>query len=453
MAATPGGPPAPEESTVRPSIPTAAALAAATLLATVAALAEEPARDRATYVQRYKDPVLEEMEAANDARREAAEKRTEEILAERKAADEQRDDEEQTLRFDLSQVARPAGPDAFATTAWHFPPRAQYLTSTCWSFSTTSFLESEVKRLAGEEVKLSEMWFVYWEYLDKTRGWVQSRGETLFAPGSQSAAVIRVLRDHGAVPLAAYPGVLAADGRFDHDALHDSLEKLLSWCREQGYWEEEVILAMVRRILDRTMGAPPETVLWQGVAVEPREFAQRVCRLDPDAYVDLMSTLSVPFWSRGEYRVPDNWWHGADYVNVPLDDWYSGLVRAVKAGFSVAIGGDVSEPGYNGFEDIAVVPTFDIPAAYIDQDARELRFANGSTGDDHGVHLVGHTLHDGREWFLIKDSARSSRWGKHEGYYMYRDDYVRLKMLTFTVHRDAVADLLARVDAPRDAQP
>ena len=74
---------------------------------------------------------------------------------------------------------------------------------------------------------------------------------------------------------------------------------------------------------------------------------------------------------------------------------------------------------------------------------------NGSTEDDHGIHLVGHTRLDDHDWFLIKDSGRSSRWGKYEGYYMYRDDFVRLKMLTLTVHRDVVADILARVDGPR----
>lgn len=104
----------------------------------------------------------------------------------------------------------------------------------------------------------------------------------------------------------------------------------------------------------------------------------------------------------------------------------------------------MSEPGYNGFENIAVVPTFDIPQGYINQDAREFRFYNHATEDDHGLHMVGITSVGGRDWFLIKDSARSSRWGKFEGYYFYRDDYVRLKMLTILVHRDAVKDLLAK---------
>ena len=60
--------------------------------------------------------------------------------------------------------------------------------------------------------------------------------------------------------------------------------------------------------------------------------------------------------------------------------------------------------------------------------------------------MVGYTSVGGRDWFLIKDSARSSRWGKFDGYYFYRDDYVRLKMLTFAVHRDAVPDLLAKFE-------
>jgi bleomycin hydrolase len=413
--------------------------------------AQEPPRDHVTYVEHYKDPVLTEMEDANRKLREEAERKTDEILAAQKAAKKQREDTKAQLRFAMSGIPRPAGPDAFATRVWHFPPRAQYLTSTCWSFSTTSFLESEVKRLTGQEIKLSEMWFVYWEYVTKAKGWVESRGQTDFTEGSQTAAVIRVMREHGVVPLEAYSGVISADGRFDHDAMYESLTQLLEWCRDQGVWDEDLVVSLVRRILDRTMGPPPE---WKaGGGLPPQEFMTRVCRLDPDAYVDLMSTLSVPFWTRGEYAVPDNWWHGADYVNLPLEDWYGVIGRALAGGYSVVIGGDVSEPGIYGLEGIAVVPTFDIPAAYIDQDARELRFDDGSTSDDHGIHLVGHTRLDGHDWFLIKDSGRSSRRGKYPGYYMYRDDYVRLKMLTLTVHRDVVRDIVERVDGSGARKP
>ena len=59
---------------------------------------------------------------------------------------------------------------------------------------------------------------------------------------------------------------------------------------------------------------------------------------------------------------------------------------------------------------------------------------------------MGHTRVDGHDWFLIKDSNRSSRQGQFKGYYFYRDDFVRLKMLTITVHRDQIEDILTRVD-------
>jgi bleomycin hydrolase len=414
------------------------------LVAAVAA--DEPKRDQAIYVDDSKDPVIEEMEQANEARAEAARAKTAELIAAYRDAEKARTEPEQRLRFDLSGLVKPPSPDAFTSKVWHFPPTPQYNTGSCWSFSATSFMESEIKRRHGAEIKLSEMWTVYWEFVEKARGHIASRGESLFDHGSQDAALLRMYRQHGVVPRSAYEGVLAEDGRFDHDLMVEQIQSLLDWCKANNFWDEEMVVAMVRELLDATMGRPPEVVEWNGASMTPQSFLSEVCRVNPDDYVTLMSTLSKPFWTRGEYQVPDNWWHDASYVNVPLDVWYGTLVRAVTAGHGAVLGGDVSEPGMNGFEDVAVVPTFDIPGEYIDQSAREFRFDDGSTGDDHGVHLVGHMQLDGHDWFLIKDSNRSSRHGTWKGYYFYRDDYVRLKMLTFMVHRDDAADILARVD-------
>ena len=69
----------------------------------------------------------------------------------------------------------------------------------------------------------------------------------------------------------------------------------------------------------------------------------------------------------------------------------------------------------DGKFDVAIVPEWDIPAEYINQGSREFRIANGTTGDDHGVHVVGYTALGGRDWFLIKDSNRSSRLGEPQG--------------------------------------
>jgi bleomycin hydrolase len=226
----------------------------------------------------------------------------------------------------------------------------------------------------------------------------------------------------------------------------ERMSEFLDWCREEDFWDEEAIIGSIRLIMDATMGRPPEQVTWQGRDYTPRDFLRSVCDLDPADYVSLISTSSIPFWTRGEYAVPDNWWHDTNYLNVPLKPWFEALKATVVEGGSLVIGGDVSEPGLWGLKDVAIVPTFDIPGEYIDQDSREFRFVNRSSTDDHLIHIVGTTTVGDHDWFLIKDSNRSSRLGAHEGYYFYREDYVRLKMLMYTVHKDRVVDLLTKVD-------
>ena len=75
--------------------------------------------------------------------------------------------------------------------------------------------------------------------------------------------------------------------------------------------------------------------------------------------------MQQPYWKQVEYEVPDNWWHSKDYYNVPLDDFMKIIKNAIKNGYTMAIGGDVSEAGYDSWTKVAVVPTFDIPSGSI----------------------------------------------------------------------------------------
>lgn len=420
------------------------------LLVGVAPAAEPaPDTDRAVYQPRYKDPVLTEMDVRNRERAAAAEEATNKVREAQKARREAETRDEKTLRFDMSKIERPTSPAVFEAP-FHFPPQPQFLTGTCWSFGTTSFLESEVHRLTGERIKLSELHTVYWEYVEKMRRFVRERGDSYLAEGSESNALKRLLPRYGAVPAEAYRGVLAADGRHDHSRLIERLTHLAGWAKQHDEWDEELILAMTRVILDRELGPPPARFVWRNKTYTPQEFFAQVLKLHMDDYVDVMSTLQAPMYTRAEFRVPDNWWRDASYVNVPLAEWYAALRQAVEKGFTVAIGGDVSEPGINGFEDAAIIPDFDLPSESINQSSREFRIDNRTSDDDHGIHLLGLTRLGGHDWFLIKDSGRSSRWGKHEGYYFYRDDFIRLKMLTYMVHKDAIGNLLAKVVEPRE---
>ena len=52
------------------------------------------------------------------------------------------------------------------------PVISQGKTGTCWSFSTSSFLESEIMRLTGKKVDLSEMYQVRNTYPKKAENYV-----------------------------------------------------------------------------------------------------------------------------------------------------------------------------------------------------------------------------------------------------------------------------------------
>lgn len=401
-------------------------------------------QDKAVYQKHIEDPVLKELEDRDKKVKEEAKTATQNIEDEQEAAQKKEREAKQDLRVDMSGLVKPSSPGVFKAKGWFFPPVPQYLTGTCWSFSTTSFYESEIKRLWGKEIKLSEMWTAYCEYLDKAKRYIATRGNSVFEEGSEAEAIPRVWKAYGAMSEEAYPGVCSRDGRHDHEGMVKEMKAYLAYCKDHNFWEEAQILDALKGIMKKTMGEPPAEVKWEGKAYTPQAFLKDVCKLSMDDYVCFMSTSSIPFWTTGELKVEDNWWKGTDYHNIPLDVWYDTLVKAVKAGSTVAIGGDVSEPGYDGLQKVAIVPTFDIPPALIGQDAREYRLDNGSTSDDHGVHLVGWTSIGGVDWFLIKDSARASRKAPPEGYLYYRSDYVKLKMMTYTVHKDFAKDVLAK---------
>jgi bleomycin hydrolase len=197
------------------------------------------------------------------------------------------------------------------------------------------------------------------------------------------------------------------------------------------------------------MGTPPEVFTWNGTQYTPKEFLSKVLKLQMDDYVDILSYLQSPFWQKTEYEVPDNWWHSRDYYNVPLDDYMTALKNAIRNHYTLVIGGDVSEAGFNRENQVAVIPTFDIPSDYINDEARQFRFSNGTTTDDHGMHLVGWVEKDGKDWYLVKDSGSGSRNNDENapefGYYFFSSDYIKLKMISFMVHKDAVKDLLGKI--------
>ena len=66
--------------------------------------------------------------------------------------------------------------------------------------------ESEIYRISKMKVKLSEMYTVYWEYVEKARRFVEKRGDSDFNEGSEANAVTRMWKKYGIIPESDYHG-------------------------------------------------------------------------------------------------------------------------------------------------------------------------------------------------------------------------------------------------------
>jgi len=311
-------------------------------------------------------------------------------------------------------------------------------------FPQHHFFESEINRLQNKKVKISEMYTVYWEYVEKAKRYIAERGNSEIGEGSEANAVSRIWNQYGVVPEDLYTGMPTGQKFHNHKKLFNEINLYLQNLKVTNAWDTETGVKTIKAILNHYLGEPPVQVIVEGKTYTPKEYLKNFLHFNTEDYVDIMSLKEKPYYTQVEYEVSDNWWHDSTYYNIPLDEFINNIKAAIKNGYTIAIGGDVSEAGYDGWHNAAIVPSFDIPSEYINDDAREFRFDNKTTQDDHGIHLVGYQQRNGKTWFLIKDSGAGSRNGNSKGFYFYDEDYVKLKIIDFMVHKDAVKDLLAR---------
>lgn len=351
------------------------------------------------------------------------------------------------FKTDYTGIDVPTSAEQFKKE-WYNEPLSQGNTGTCWSFSTTSYLETEVYRLTKQKIKLSEMYTVYWEYVEKARYFVKTRGASFFGEGSEADAVTRIWKKYGVVPAEAYRGIAdTAKKMHDHSKMYEEMLAYLNSVKQSNAWNEEAVIATIKSILNVYMGEPPTKVkVNANKELSPLEYLKNVLKLNLDDYVCFMSLMESPYYEQCEYKVPDNWWHSDTYYNIPLDEYMAIAKKAIRSGYTIILGGDVSEPGLESNNQCAIVPTFDIPSEYIDESARQMRFTNSTTGDDHGIHVVGYLEKNGKDWYLIKDSGSGSRRNFKDknniGYYYFHEDYLKLKILDFMVHKDVAKEVL-----------
>ncbi|MGB5073940.1 MAG: C1 family peptidase, partial [Bacteroidota bacterium] len=338
------------------------------------------------------------------------------------------------------------------------PVKNQFHTSTCWSFSGISMLESELLRMGKGEFDLSEMFIVRDVYERKAKKYVRLHGSNAFAPGGAFNDVSAILRDLGMVPDEAYPGLSYGTEKHMHGELDGVLRAYVDALIKNGNGELSTAwFPGVKGILDAYLGPKPTEFMWNGKKYTPRSFADNVMGLNPDDYVLLSSYTHHPFYSQFVLEVPDNWDFGSVY-NVPLADLMRTIDNAIEGGYTVAWASDVSEKGFNFKKGIAIVPEKDwsdmskgeqdsvflAPGKEktITQEMRQTAFDNYSTTDDHGMHITGiATDENGGKYYYVKNS-----WGlknsKYDGWFYASKAFVEYKTMSIMLNKNAIpADL------------
>ncbi|OFY91943.1 MAG: hypothetical protein A2236_02095 [Bacteroidetes bacterium RIFOXYA2_FULL_33_7] len=227
--------------------------------------------------------------------------------------------------------------------------------------------------------------------------------------------------------------------------MFDEMDAYLKSVKSQSAWDEDKVVATIKSILNKYMGIPPTTVSIDGKNYTPKEYLENVLTLKMTDYYSFMSTMSVKYNEKHELVEADNWWHSSDYYNLSLNDYFQLIVDVIEKGYTISICGDVSEPGHNSNSEVSIIPSFDIPSNFINDDSRQFRLSNQTTTDDHCIHLVGYKKVADEYWFLIKDSGSGGFDGANKGYSFMHQDYVRLKMMNIMVHKGAARKVLDKI--------
>lgn len=344
-----------------------------------------------------------------------------------------------------------------ATVAWSQGPEieidltatdviSQGRTGTCWSFSTTSFLESEAFRVTGALHDFSEMAAVRVIYPEKVERYVRYQGKHQFGPGGLSHDVIHAAAKYGIVPQAVYGGGQEA-GAYDHGALDGMLEAMAKALVEQSGRIDPAGMEAVEGALDAYLGELPESFTYEGQEYTPLSFREAM-GIDPESYVTLSSFTHHPFGDSFVLEVPDNHAHGR-FFNVELDALEQAIHQALENGFTVAWDADVSNKGFSFRDGWAIMPetaatkedwqTLDAmptePA--VDQAMRQAAFDSQENTDDHLMHIVGRAKDaQGRSYFIIKNS-----WGQgneYGGKQFVSMPYFRHHTIGVMLHEDAL---------------
>lgn len=348
------------------------------------------------------------------------------------------------------------------------PVKDQFRSGTCWSFSTLSFIESELIRLGKGTYNLSEMYVVRQSYYDKAIKYVRLHGNLNFAGGGAFTDIINCWKKYGMMPEEVYDGLSYGEEAHVHGELDLVLKKYVDGViKNRNKKLTNAWIDGFEGILDAYLGEVPEKFTYKGKEYTPKTFAASL-GIDPDDYIGISSYTHHPFYEPFVLEVPDNWSWDL-YYNLPMNEMMEVIDNAIDNGYSVAWAADVSEKGFSWKDGLAIVPEKDLtemsdaevakwenlPASKkndelyafdkpgkekeITQEMRQEAFDNYQTTDDHGMHITGIAKdQNSTKYYYVKNSWNVDEEKAYMGYFYASEAYVQYKTMDIMVHKDAI---------------
>ena len=348
----------------------------------------------------------------------------------------------------LAQPAPEAPVFSVIKKAEYTPIKNQANTGTCWSFSTTSLVESQTMHNGLGTIDISEMYTVRNIYTEKAKNYILRQGAAQFGPGGLGHDVIRAMATYGAMPESAYSGLPLGQKNHDHSKLDARLKSYLDSLLKKrpipDHW-----MKGFQNILDEALGKAPETFQYGERQYTPKTFATDVLHFKADDYVNITSFSHHPFYTSFILEAPDNFLNGS-YYNLPLDEMIKLTERAVELGYSIMWDADVSNEFFRNKDGYVLQWKEGKMPAKITPDDEELKYTqairqtlyeNLTTQDDHLMHLVGlEKSKGGKKFFMVKNS-----WGEYgptKGLVHVSEAYFAINTVSLVVPKAAIDKVL-----------
>lgn len=355
------------------------------------------------------------------------------------------------------------------------PVQSQGFTGTCWSFSALSFFESELIRKGTKNPDLlAEMYVVRKAYESKADKYIRMDGKINFSEGGAFHDIPYVIKNYGIVPEEIYKGLNYGSASHDHSemfsVLNGAVQGLLDHTKNAG--GKELTSAWknaLNGILDAYFGKDVKEFDFKGKKYTPQSYAKAI-GLNMDEYVSLTSFTNHNLYERCQLAIPDNWAWGDSY-NVALTDLMDACEYALKNGYTLAWGADVSEKGFSFKNGLAIVPedpsSIDVQGKdnknfsdagadkqsnaflspqkelTITPELRQKAYDGKTTTDDHGMHIVGlYKDQNGTRYLLVKNSWGTGNYPK--GYLYVSEHYFNYKTINIYLHKEGLSPVLRK---------